>query len=128
MKLGRREFVIGAMAAAASGGSSMIAAQSRKTPTDLLVFDSRLPASAENLSSLSDQIRARYDIATFEDRHWVEFAGMDLGGVTSVVGCTTWGDFVVMRDLLRSRRMKLTLREQRLDLPGGDSLFLWRMA
>ncbi len=83
----------------------------------LAIFDSRLAASRALVAS-----GQMLDVATQDATQWKQLRNLPRD-IQSVVGATSWSDWVVIRGLLEERRLRVTSETQ-----IGTQLFHWQMA
>ena len=129
MSMDRRTFLTSAAAVGAAPLVSTIAFAGNDIKGDrvLGVVDNSLPESSHLIRERED-IKGLIEVKPLSADAWKELQALQLQGVDRIVAYTRWADYIVLRDVLREKGLKLQGREQRIDLASGEALFAWQMA
>jgi len=129
MKMDRRSFLASAATVGAAPLLSTLAFAGNDTrgAKVLGVVDQGIP-EASHLMSEQAGVQGLLEVKPLSAEAWKELQALQLEGVDRVVAYTRWADYIVLRDVLRQKGLKLQGAEQRIDLANGESLFAWQMA
>lgn len=125
MKMDRRTFLSASLAV---GAMPVFAGVTGSGAERILgVVDRALPETVQLMTdkfSVDDVL----EVAPLDAVNWQSLMATSVSGVDKVVAYTRWSDYLLLRDVLREKGLKLRGKEQRIDLASGDSVFFWQMA
>ena len=125
MNIKRRGFLTaGGSVAAALSLSALANHLDHDVVPRLAIVDSRIPGAG---AVIEEHGSLWVDLAALSAFDLMRLGALIPVGVT-VSGYTRWSDFMVLRDLLREQRLRLSRRERRHDIGRGQSVFSWYMS